>query len=366
MPLVLRLRVKRVKAEASTLGLRERIGTLARRSPKALQELPAGLGHRRFFRVRFDDDDTPLSIIARVEGRVPEDGGVGPEPELEPIRAFLAAAGLPVPRSYADDGQIQLLEDLGDHSLEKLAAEADPPKAHALYAEACSLIPRLQSLTRPRSGGVPAFERQWDRELVATKARKWLDWSFPLIEGRSATEPERDAIKEAFAFVARACESAPRRLAHRDFKAANLHFRSEPDSSGLVMIDLQGALLAPPEYDLVCLLRDAHVALSEAQVQAHLAEIRPQLPDSPDEHSFLRRFDLITLARVSKDLSHYLYAASQRGDRRYLCHVPNALANLREAAVRARPRDPEIGPLADVIERAPADLDVSSSLGAIR
>ncbi|MFP6641236.1 MAG: phosphotransferase [Myxococcota bacterium] len=353
-----------MKAKGSTVELQERIATLAGRSPRGLQELPPGLGHRRFFRVEFDDPDIPRTLVARVEGRPPADGVLAAEPEFEPIRAFLAAADLPVPHSYADDGEIQLLEDLGDHSLENLAAEADPARCHALYTEACSLIPRLQRLTPPESGGVAAFERRWDRPLVATKARKWLEWSFPLIEGRSASPAERDAITEAFAFVARACEAAPRRLAHRDFKAANLHLRSTADSSELVMIDLQGALLAPPEYDLVCLLRDAHVALSEAQVQNHLAEFRPQLPDAPDERTFLRRFDLITLVRVAKDLSHYLHAASQRGDRRYLRLVPNALANLREAAVRARPRDPEIGPLADVIERAPVDLDVFSSNGA--
>ena len=120
----------------------------------------------------------------------------------------------------------------------------------------------------------------------------------------------------------------------------------------------------PTRGVLFCLLRDSHVALSAAQVQEHLTEIRPQLPDAPDPRTFFRRFDLITLVRVAKDLSHYLHAASERGDRRYLTLVPNALANLREAAARARPRDPEIGALADVIEGSPADLEVRSPNGA--
>ena len=41
---------------------------------------------------------------------------------------------------------------------------------------------------------------------------------------------------------------------------------------------------------------------------------------------YFDHFDLITLVRVAKDLSHYLDAAHTRGDRRYLQWTPTALA----------------------------------------
>ena len=57
----------------------------------------------------------------------------------------------------------------------------------------------------------------------------------------------REVVVTAFRRIAATCREAPLRLAHRDFQSANLHVRSAGAHAGrLVMIDLQGALLAPP------------------------------------------------------------------------------------------------------------------------
>ena len=53
-----------------------------------------------------------------------------------------------------------------------------------------------------------------------------------------------------------------------------------------MLLDLQGAWLAPPEYDLVCLLRDSYVELPEPEIAQHLAAIRPALPDAPAPEEF--------------------------------------------------------------------------------
>jgi len=166
-------------------------------------------------------------------------------------------------------------------------------------------------------------------------------------------------VFRAFARIAAECDGAPQRLAHRDFKAANLHLRSDGEGTKeLVMIDIQGAFLAPPEYDLVCLLRDSHVPLPEPAVQAHAEQTRIDLPDAPGTEEFERRFDWLTLVRVAKDVSHYLHAARERGDTRYLAWVPTALANLRSAARRAAERDPAFGELWRLIEALPPEIDV--------
>src|SRR5262245_66672323 len=84
-----------------------------------VEPLAAGLGLRRFARVRLSGGPAP-TLIARVEA--PEDPagrptGLQPEPPLEPIRALLERAGLPVPRRYGSAPGIELLEDYGDVSL---------------------------------------------------------------------------------------------------------------------------------------------------------------------------------------------------------------------------------------------------------
>ena len=119
------------------------------------------------------------------------------------------------------------------------------------------------------------------------------------------------------------------------------------------MIDLQGALLAPPEYDLVCLLRDSYVALPEPEVEHQLARIRLRLPDAPDAQSFARRFDLLTLTRKGKDVARFLYVARERQDGRYLAYVPATLRCLRGAAERSVRRDPAFADLAELIAEIP-------------
>jgi len=324
-------------------------------------EIPAGLGARRFLRVRLAGG-APASLIARIEA--PTGGSADaapPEPPLEPIRGLLERCELPVPARFGGDDEagIDLLEDLGDTSLEQAVAGADSTRRSALYREAVDLVPRLQAVPPVDPTRVAAFARRLDAELIASKARKWLEWTLPAARGRAATPAEREATQRAFAVVAKACASAPARLAHRDLKAANVHVGPDPGAPAgrrLVLIDLQGAFMAPPEYDLVCLLRDSHVPLPEDEVSTHLEHVRPDLPDAPPADVFARRFDLLTVSRVAKDVSHYVDAATTRGDDRYLRFVATGLRNLRRAARNAADRDAELARFAEHVGEIPLDF----------
>ena len=99
-----------------------------------------------------------------------------------------------------------------------------------------------------------------------------------------------------------------------------------------MLIDLQGAFLAPPEYDLVCLLRDSYVDLDDAEVEAQAERVRSALPDAPNRDDFARRFDLLTISRKGKDLARFIQAATERGDERFLTYVPRTLRVVRDAA----------------------------------
>lgn len=273
----------------------------------------AGLSARRFYRLRTAGH--PPSLLARVEAEEDPAGrpaGAAPEPPLPPILALLAQAGLPVPRLYGALPKLGalLLEDGGPRSLCQLAGE-DAAGARARLAAVVDCIPRLQRI-RAETGEartVAAFGRRLDATLLAYKAELFADWSLPLALGRAATAGERDALRAGFAHIAAECAAAPLRLAHRDLQSRNVL----TPGGGIVLIDLQGAFLAPPEYDLVCLLRDSYVDWGEAVVAAELARVRPQLPDAPDARAFARRFDLLTLARKGKDHARFLAAAAQRG-----------------------------------------------------
>jgi hypothetical protein len=330
-------------------------------APVASTEMAPGLGHRRFLRLRWSGP--PGTAILRVDppDARPPVAGVPPEPPLEPIRAHLESAGLPVPRSYGHDAGLglDLLEDVGDRTLEAAAHAVAPAARRSLYDRAAALIVRIQAVEPPEPGApaVEAFARRLDRALIASKAHKVIHWLLPEALGREATAIERRVVERGFDDIAEQIEAAPARLAHRDYKAANIHLRPGPSGDAveeLVLIDLQGAFMAPPEYDLVCLLRDSHVPLADALVDELLETTLTRLPARGEQLDARRaRFDALTLSRVGKDLAHYLDAATHRGDDRYLAFVEVGLARLRVASQRLVARDARWRDLGDLLGGLP-------------
>ena len=338
-----------VRGEAEEIGrwagARLGVGVLA------VEPVPAGIGLRRFYRLRLVG--APGSAIARVDA--PEDpagrpAGAAPEPALEPVRALLERSGLPVPRRYASDlaRGIELLEDGGSETLSDYVRSAPPSEGEAQVERSLDLVPRLQRLADDGSG-VAAFQRRLDASLFRYKAELFASISLPGALARPPTLAELGAVTEAFAFIARVCAEAKERFAHRDFQSQNLLLRRAVDGSAqLMLIDLQGAFLAPPEYDLVCLLRDSYLDLSRAFVLRQLERIRPALPDAPSANEFALRFDLLTLTRKGKDHARFV-AASARGDARYRPYLGRTARMLRETALRVRGVAPPLARLAELV-----------------
>jgi aminoglycoside/choline kinase family phosphotransferase len=161
-------------------------------------------------------------------------------------------------------------------------------------------------------------------------------------------------VRRAFAAVAALAESAPQRLAHRDLQSTNLQLRALRDGrEQLALIDFQGAFLAPPEYDLVCLLRDSYCELDAAELEHQIARVRPQLPDAPAPETFWLRFDALTLTRKGKDLARFVQAARERGDRRYLAYLDPTRRMLLCAAQRAAVQLPALAGLAGLVAELP-------------
>jgi hypothetical protein len=323
----------------------------------AVEPIPAGIGQRRFYRLRLAS--APGSAVARVDAAEDPAGrpaGVAPEPPLEPVRALLERSGLPVPRCYAWDASrgIELLEDAGSESLREYFESAPLVAGEALVARALDLVPKLQRLADDGSG-VAAFERRLDAALFRYKAELFAATSLPAALRRSPSAAETEVVREAFAWIARLCAGAPARFAHRDFQSQNLLVQRLADGgTTLTMIDLQGAFLAPPEYDLVCLLRDSYLELTPSFVTQQLERIRTALPDAPRDDEFALRFDLLTLTRKGKDHARFLTAIA-RGDSRYRPFVARTATMLRESAARARGVSAPLARLAELVSALPEE-----------
>ncbi len=306
-----------------------------------IEPVAPGLGYRHFARLHLRGGSR-ASVVVRFDAPAPP-SRMAPEPPLEPLRSALEAHGVPVPRRYAGDPErgIDLLEDLGATSLGDVLRDASPTERRAWLGRACALAPLLQRLADAGSG-LPAFRRRLDAALIAHKAERFAAASLAAGLGRAARDAELAVVREAFACAAEAIEAAPQRIAHRDYQSSNLLVLPPGDARGrLAMVDVQGAFLAPPEYDLVCLLRDSYVELPWDEVCALREAVRTELPDAPPAGVFAERFDLITLVRKGKD--HALFhEVAARGRRDWLRHAAPTGRYLRDAAERTAGLDVRI------------------------
>lgn len=168
------------------------------------------------------------------------------------IAAHLSAIGLCPPEVILADPEagLALLSDLGPMQAAQWLA-AHPDDEETVYAAAVDVLAELQS--HPPPPGLVALTPEVAAAMIAPLG----DWYAPGLD----TRPAQEALREALA--AHAPEAG--RLALRDYHAENLIWR--PDRQGLSrigLLDFQDAVLAPPAYDLVSLLRDARRDVADA------------------------------------------------------------------------------------------------------
>ncbi|MGR3465311.1 aminoglycoside phosphotransferase family protein [Limimaricola sp.] len=179
-----------------------------------------------------------------------------PEDGLDALEAFVAIArhltgiGLCAPRIRALDraAGLAVIEDLGHEQVaqraETHAGDTEP------YAAAIDVLARLQAAPPP--DGLARLTPEVGADMIAPLG----EWYAP--------DLDLTALQAALRAVLERHAPAPSVLALRDFHAENLIWR--PDHAGtdrIGLLDFQDALLAPPEYDLVSLLRDARRDVSD-------------------------------------------------------------------------------------------------------
>jgi len=88
--------------------------------------------------------------------------------------------------------------------------------------------------------------------------------------------------------------------------------------------------MGPDTYDLVSLLRDSYVDLSQQQVDGLIAYfLALKSGDAPAEDEFRRRFDLMALQRNLKALGTFGYMTTSRNNTVYIQYMPRTLAYVK-------------------------------------
>jgi aminoglycoside/choline kinase family phosphotransferase len=96
----------------------------------------------------------------------------------------------------------------------------------------------------------------------------------------------------------------------------------------LHVIDFQDARLGPDTYDLVSLLRDSYVDLTERDLEDLIAYFLA-LTGNADPVEFRRRFDLMALQRNLKAIGTFGFQTTTRSNPVYIQYIPRTLRYAR-------------------------------------
>jgi N-acetylmuramate 1-kinase len=322
----------------------------------------ADASFRSYWRATADDGTTFIVMDA------PPD-----KENLEPwldIGAKLAAAGLHAPAIHAVDRArgFVLMEDLGNALYLGALNDAN---VDALYVDALDALLRMQ--TRVDVAGLPSF----DEAFMTVELELMPEWFLRRHLGVEIACDDWDIIEVAFRALMNAARAQPQGFMHRDFHSRNLlvvddaRVDATSHAESLVrpgIIDFQGAMIGPIAYDLASLLRDCYIAWDAERVDGWVESYRERLRHAHlidthvDAATFRRWFDLVGLQRHIKVLGIFCRLWYRDGKRHYLDDLPLTWRYVIGVARRYA----EIAPLADLLERALGDRDITQpNAGAV-
>jgi hypothetical protein len=269
------------------------------------------------------------------------------------LRAFLdvgaylhgCEAGVPEIIARDDDGQLVLLEDVGDDSLYAiLQRTADRGQVMDLYRQVLTALARLQMKATPQMRTCNYLKNR----SFGYEALRWETDYFTecFLRGYCGIDIEQESeLDDDLHSLAEAVAAEPRYFMHRDFQSKNIHFKD----GRVRIIDFQTATCGLLQYDLASLLKDAYAPLSPAERQELLGFYVQELADAwglvLDADAFTSMFHRAGLQRTMQALGAFAFLSMRKGKSEFVQYIPAGLATLRQA-LALFPEYPALGELA--------------------
>ncbi len=285
-----------------------------------LQPLTGQASSRSYWRLTVPGAE-PASLVVM---QLPEDafasdeGGDGPPPDELPflsVGRLLAERGVRVPHVHAVDlpSRVILLEDLGDESFEA-RLHARPEATEALYGVAVDRLAEMHAACADLPPDSLPATRSFDRALLRWEMDHFREWGLEELYG-GLTDGQRARFDGAADALVSQILASPQGFTHRDYQSRNLMWKGDE----LVIIDFQDALQGPRPYDLVALLCDSYVALSDELQMAMIARYgRARGFDATAQQAFETSFWRVAVQRKLKDSGRFVYIDRVRGNPDFL------------------------------------------------
>lgn len=290
-------------------------------------QLAGDASNRRYFRVTKDDSSWVLMVWEPFEDNEKY-------PFLSVLQ-HLERNKVHVPKvidKSPTEGLI-LLEDLGDLTLERKFWESQSQDlVLPFYRLAIEEIVKIHyKATADQNHDCTAFHVAFDCDKLLWEmnyARKHLLEGICNIKLKPS---EAKLLDEQFLAICTKLDQQPRWVCHRDYHSRNLMIKL----GKVRVIDFQDARMGPIQYDLVSLLKDSYVQLSDAVARSLLDYyLLLRLEDQPQPLSrelFREIYEIQTIQRCFKACGSFASFMNTRQDKRYLKYITNTLNHVRSS-----------------------------------
>jgi len=299
---------------------------------------------RQYFRIVFGKESAVLMKVADIK---PGEFGRGDSfNDFIAIKNLFDMSGIKVPKIYASipEQKSLLLEDLGDTTLFKLIQSEKKNRLKHVRSAVDLLVKTQHHLYNRTFFDSPADKRTFDVKLFMDEFYHFYEY---MIAKRVYDKPFNGVwpkLEKKFKQISHDLLTQPYLLSHRDFQSKNIMVKNGVS----YLIDFQDALMAPAVYDLVSLLRDSYVVLSDSEVELMLKYYWKTSSTANEIFSCYedleKAFYLQTVQRKMKDAGRFIYLNQVKGKEWFLPYVVPTLGYVRSTLIKL-----EMGKIIDVL-----------------
>ena len=246
------------------------------------------------------------------------------------ISELLTKMEIPSTVVYAKDLSMGffILSDLGPATLlDRNMDTRIKTKREKLYTEAINILLLIQKNGNNFVDQLPVY----DLELLENEMNLFLDWYCIKELGISAAQLNEFNLGKCFKYLSESALKQVQVFAHRDYHSRNIMISKRGE---LGIIDFQDAVLGPITYDLVSLLRDCYIELSENEIRHWLEVVYQRLINENLLHisyeKFEVDFDLMGCQRHLKAIGIFSRLKHRDGKPNYMKDVPRTLGYLKK------------------------------------
>ncbi len=287
--------------------------------------LAGDASNRRYYRVVLDHQSW---VLMRWEPFQPDN-----YPFLSVLNHF-AKNGVHVPQVIAmspEEGLV-LLEDLGDLTLERKFWESqNQDAAFDFYQMAIDEIVKIHHPATLNKSDCTAFKIKFDTEKFLWEMNYGKDNLLSGVLKFPFNPTLEKEISDIFLDICSRLDQEPKRIAHRDYHSRNLMIKLDQMS----VIDFQDARLGPIQYDLVSLMRDSYVDMTDVMaknlIDYYLERSKEYLPKDFSRDQFDHIYELQSIQRCFKACGSFASFYHLRQDRRYLKYLSGTLRRVLKA-----------------------------------